>query len=81
MSKLRIKKARTDYSRFWPTPLTRLAIPMLENLEKGDQVYWAGDTSDPKDIYIVRGLEGNIVFLINSEGNEVEAFNYEVKKV
>ena len=71
MSKLNIKKKA----------LTRLAIPMLETLEKGDQVYWAGDTSDPKDTYIVQGLEGNIVFLINSEGNEIEAFNYEVKKV
>ena len=72
MSKLSIKKKAQS---------NRIAIPMIQTLEKGNQVYWSGDNSDPKDIYVIRGIQGNIVFLINSEGNEVEAFNYEVQKV
>ena len=52
---------------------------MLESLEIGDLVKWKADNNS--DTYVVKEVMGNIVFLTNEEGNEVEALRHEVEKV
>ena len=70
MSKLSIKKK---------AKLARIAFSTPGILQRGDQVKWLGVQSE--NIYVVKDLEGNMVYLINDEGNEIEALDYEVVKV
>lgn len=70
MSKLSIKKK---------AKLNRTVISMLVKLERGDEVKWSNGPED--QVYVVLGLDGNIVFLVDEDGNEVEALNYEVTPI
>ena len=70
MAKLGIKKQHS---------FTKKSLPMLESLEIGDLVKWKADNNS--DTYVVKEVMGNIVFLTNEEGNEVEALRHEVEKV
>lgn len=67
MSKLIIKKK---------AKLKRIAIPMLQQLERGDEVKWSH--GDINQIYVVLGRDGNIIHLVDENGNEVDALDYEV---
>lgn len=70
MAKLNIKKTKK---------LTRIAYTTSLNIEKGDQVKWLGAQTDYT--YVVKDIEGNMVYLVNDKGVEIEALDYEVVKV